>query len=379
MCSKIAHCGPDYKVPLFSTLRKKLVSGAKVDIDEYVASVKKAWVKGGCTIMSDTWSYRRQRSFINVAAYSPSGAVFLKATGFSGERHTSIKIKDIISLVIDDVGPQYVVQIVTDNATNYTAVGEMLVVSTQTRCAAQGIQLLLKDIYEQVELVHNMLESILDVENELRMLVACTEWREIAYSKSVAARNTTDIIQRQDCWEEGNNVKKVFEPLVGVLRLVDGEGSTSGYLYEAIERVCEGIKNIACENPSKYARILHLFKARREENIIHDVHEAAAFLKSAFMYNDEFNETPGIKAGITYMADFLVAEEEKLDFLREVQLLFSPTAISMLQTAHPRIWWDYCGDSLPCLERHAVRILSQPCSSSSSSVCERHWSGFEAA
>lgn len=40
------------------------------------------------------------------------------------------------------------------------------------------------------------------------------------------------------------------------------------------------------------------------------------------------------------------------------------------------VWWDYCGDCLPQLQKYAIRILSQPCSSSS---CERNWSAFEAA
>ena len=40
------------------------------------------------------------------------------------------------------------------------------------------------------------------------------------------------------------------------------------------------------------------------------------------------------------------------------------------------VWWDYCGDCLPVLQKYAIRILSQPCSSS---ACERNWSAWEAA
>ena len=188
-----------------------------------------------------------------------------------------------------------------------------------------------------------MLESILDVEDELRMLVACTEWRGIAYSRTTAAVNTTNIIQKPEFWAVGNEVKKVLEPLVCVLRLVDGDGSTSAYLYEALERAREGIKAFVSENPSRYSRILQLFEVRRKENLIHEVHGAAAFLNPAFLNKANFIETTEMKEGINYMVEFLVAEEKKFDFLREVQqyrmkkqTLFTPTAVSMLQTAHPR-------------------------------------------
>ena len=40
------------------------------------------------------------------------------------------------------------------------------------------------------------------------------------------------------------------------------------------------------------------------------------------------------------------------------------------------VWWNYCGDALPMLKKYAIRVLSQPCSSTS---CERSRNAFEAA
>ncbi|XP_057514602.1 uncharacterized protein LOC130796290 [Actinidia eriantha] len=150
-----------------------------------------------------------------------------------------------------------------------------------------------------------------------------------------------------------------------------------------MERAKEAIKQRCGNNPSKYMRIWDLFKERRSENIIHPIHAAAAFLNPAYMCSENFNEDREMKEGISFMLTNLVLVEEKEDFIRQVQLyrmktanLFTDTAMTMLKTSHPRVWWDYCGDCLPVLQKYAIRILSQPCSSS---ACERNWSAWEAA
>lgn len=40
------------------------------------------------------------------------------------------------------------------------------------------------------------------------------------------------------------------------------------------------------------------------------------------------------------------------------------------------IWWDMWGGVVPILQNMAIKVLSQP---TSSSACERNWSAFEAA
>ncbi|GFY81139.1 hypothetical protein Acr_01g0009480 [Actinidia rufa] len=124
-----------------------------------------------------------------------------------------------------------------------------------------------------------MLQSILEVEDGLRLLVASPEWRGLDYNRKELAKSVTNIIQNNtEFWNQGKEVLEVLEPLVQVLRLVDGDGSTSGYLYEAMERAKEAIKQ------------------------------------------------------------------------RVVETIQLNTAMTMLKTSHPRVWWDYCGDCLPVLQ-----------------------------
>ncbi|KAK6131527.1 hypothetical protein DH2020_034734 [Rehmannia glutinosa] len=184
-----------------------------------------------------------------------------------------------------------------------------------------------------------MLESVLNVEDELRVFVASSTWRGLEYSKQAMAKNVTSIIQRSEFWKQGKEVLHALEPLVRVLRLVDGEGSTSAYLYEAMERAKEAIKQNCHHNQSKYMQIWTLFEVRRSNNIIHPVHAAATFLNPAYMRSENFREDKEIKEGIAYVLENLVSSDEKSGILKELQLyrmkpssLFTSTAISIMNT-----------------------------------------------
>ncbi|GAB2297153.1 hypothetical protein Dimus_038458 [Dionaea muscipula] len=82
----VVEFGSTYNLPSYSTLRTKLIPEAKIPVDEYVANVKKSWIKTGCTIMSDTWTDIKHRVFINIIAYSPSGAVLMDSRDISSEK-----------------------------------------------------------------------------------------------------------------------------------------------------------------------------------------------------------------------------------------------------------------------------------------------------
>ncbi|XP_075644255.1 uncharacterized protein LOC142615390 [Castanea sativa] len=255
--------------------------------------------------MSDIWSDMKQRAFINIIAYSPGGAVFMRSIDVSQERKTGFFLKQIFSAVIEEIGPNHVVQFITNNATNFESTGDMLIANCD-------------------------------------YLLHLFDWRGFDHSKKDIAKDVASIIQSAEFWSQGQELLLVLEPLVRVLRLVDGDLSTTGYLYEAMEMAKETIKQ-----------------------------------------HGTFTENREMKEGISFILENLVALEEKIEFMGQVQLfrmklssLFTETAMTMLKTSHPRIWWDFCGDRLPILQKYAIRILSQPCSSTS---CERYWNASEAA
>ena len=76
--------------------------------------------------MSDGWTDRKRRSICNFLVNSPKGTVFLYSLDTTEISKTAEKVFEMIDKVVDEVGEKNVVQIVTDNAANYKAIGQKL-------------------------------------------------------------------------------------------------------------------------------------------------------------------------------------------------------------------------------------------------------------
>ncbi|XP_059068344.1 uncharacterized protein LOC131858887 [Cryptomeria japonica] len=72
--------------------------------------------------------------------------------------------------------------------------------------------------------------------------------------------------------------------------------------------------------------------------------------------------------------DLIISELQSYKRARG-RLFSSPLAIRGRTTQKPSSWWEDWGGNTPNLQRLALRILSQPCSTSS---CEHNWSLFDA-
>ncbi|GAV74648.1 DUF659 domain-containing protein, partial [Cephalotus follicularis] len=123
----VSEYGPCYKIASYSTLRTKLIPDCQMEVEKYVTIVKKSRVTINCTLMSDIWSDMKQRYFINIIAYSPRGVVFSNSFEISKERKAGLFLKDIMCSVIDDIGPNHVVQLIIDNESNFESTGDMLI------------------------------------------------------------------------------------------------------------------------------------------------------------------------------------------------------------------------------------------------------------
>ena len=94
------------------------------------------------------------------------------------------------------------------------------------------------------------LESLVKKKSALREMWESREWlnSRLGRSKEDAAITVRQLIvsstkQAEAFWKHADEVLKLFEPLVRVLRLVDGDDKpTMGFIYEAMERAKLAIK-----------------------------------------------------------------------------------------------------------------------------------------
>jgi len=114
------------------------------------AKVKETIDKADCiAVISDGWSNVRGQGIINYIVSTPR-PLFYKSTETKANRHTGPYIADELKAVINDLGPEKVFALVTDNAANMKAawakVEETYPHITPIGCAAHTLNLLLKDI-----------------------------------------------------------------------------------------------------------------------------------------------------------------------------------------------------------------------------------------
>ncbi|KAK8485679.1 hypothetical protein V6N11_038000 [Hibiscus sabdariffa] len=112
------HNIPGYVPPSYNKLRTTFLQQEKNNVEKLLQPIKATWQEKGLTIVSDGWSDPTRKSLINFMATSGNGPMFLKAVDCFGEVKDKFFIANLMKEVIDEVGHQNVVQIITDNVAN---------------------------------------------------------------------------------------------------------------------------------------------------------------------------------------------------------------------------------------------------------------------
>ena len=107
-----------YVPPCYNKLRTILLQKERNNVEKLLVPFKSTWKERGVTIVSDGWSDPTRKPLINFIATSGSGPIFLKVVNCFGEVKDRFFISDLMKDVINEVGHQNVVQIITDNAAN---------------------------------------------------------------------------------------------------------------------------------------------------------------------------------------------------------------------------------------------------------------------
>ncbi|KAL6584545.1 hypothetical protein OROMI_003834 [Orobanche minor] len=125
MCRSIGNYGRGLKPPTAHELSHWILDKEVQTTQEIIDDVKKTWTQTGVSILSDGWKDIRGRQLINFLVNNPHGTVFLKSVDASNAVKDA-KMCDLLDSVVQEVGEDIVVQVVTDNASNYKAAGELL-------------------------------------------------------------------------------------------------------------------------------------------------------------------------------------------------------------------------------------------------------------
>ncbi|CAN6465244.1 unnamed protein product [Victoria cruziana] len=124
LCTSLANSNlAGYVPPSSEKIRTIILQQEKARVDKMLLYQKHAWLRHGVSIISNGWTDIQRRPLINFIAVSVNGPVFRKAVDASGEYKDAEYLKGLFVNMIEEVGKNNVVQIITDNAPVCKAVG----------------------------------------------------------------------------------------------------------------------------------------------------------------------------------------------------------------------------------------------------------------
>ncbi|GLJ32576.1 hypothetical protein SUGI_0655250 [Cryptomeria japonica] len=134
-------------------------------------------------------------------------------------------------------------------------------------------------------------------------------WKETVLSKGPKGKNIEQIILNSNFWESAAKVFLVCEPIVDVLRMVDGDTPCLGMLYGSMDRCKESIQKAINNEETEYMQIWETVDCRWK--MMHTLlHVAACFLEPRLFAIDRRGDNE-IMAGL-YQAISKYAPDPKI-------------------------------------------------------------------
>jgi hypothetical protein len=170
------------------------------------------------TIMSNGWTDGRSRTILNFLIACPKGTMFLKSVDASDEVKDAQLLFRLLDEVVVEVGVENVVQVITNNASNYVAAGKMLEEKHPTiwwtPCAAHCLDLILeyigkiKWVKKCVEQAKSMTRYIYNHTWVLNLMRKNIGGREFVWSAST--QFAWNFLSLQSIVQQKANLRKMF-------------------------------------------------------------------------------------------------------------------------------------------------------------------------
>ncbi|KAD5960576.1 hypothetical protein E3N88_12048 [Mikania micrantha] len=284
MLRSVGNYGRGLNPPTMYELRTRILQEVKT-IETLVNDIKATWKSTGVSLLSDGWSDMRNRSLINFLANNPHGTVFLKTVDASDCVKNAEKLFELLDGVVEEIGEDIVVQVMTDNASAYKAAGALLMEKRKTLywtpCVAHCIDLMLKKIV------------VLGQRNQMEK------------------RLKKEIMDERSFWPSVVYSLKTTKPLVEVLRIVNGERSPAmAFIYGAMDECKEKIAKNFDNQLSSYKEIWDIIDQKWENQMHRDLHAAAYYLNPRFRWSPNVSEHQEIKRGLYNCMDRFVKNDD---------------------------------------------------------------------
>lgn len=398
---------------------------------DYYSEFKASWAITGCSILADSWNDIQGRTLINFLVSCPRGVHFHSSIDASDIIEDAGNLYKWLDKVVGEIGEENVVQVITKNTASFKSAGKMLEEKRRnlfwTPCAVHSIDRMLEDflkikcvgecvdkakritrfIYNSTWLLSFMkkeftrgqeilrpavtkfatcfltLQSLLDHRIGLRRMLQSNKWLSSRLAKSDEGKEVEKIVLNVTFWKKVQYVRKSLEPVADVVQKIYSDDSRSmPFLYNDMFRAKHVIKTIHGDDMRKYGPFWSVIDSHWSSLFHHPLYMAAYFLNPSYRYRPDFIMHPEVVRGLNECIVRLEADSGKRisasmqipDYVSAKADFGTDLAVSTRTELDPASWWQQHGISCLELQRIAIRILSQTCSSIG---CEHTWSLYD--
>jgi hypothetical protein len=135
-----------------------------------------------------------------------------------------------------------------------------------------------------------MLQSLISQGQNLKKMFNSDEWNGCQWARKQDGKDIKKRVFENIFWKKTVEVVKIVEPLVKVLRLVDGETLAMGYIYEAMDHAKEQIRTCSNDRVAKYGLIWEIIDNRWNNQLYHPIYAARYFLDPMYHYRAQLGD-----------------------------------------------------------------------------------------
>ncbi|CAI0440028.1 unnamed protein product [Linum tenue] len=399
-------------------LRGWILKNLVKEVNEEINRHKSTWERTGCSILVEQRTTESGRIVLNFLVQCARGTVFLKSVDASNIDYSADDLYGVLKEVVEIVGPEHVLQVITHVGEHYAVAGKNLMDNFPSLywapCAANCIDLMLEDFgkfeiisgvierarsitkffYNQSAVLKLMrtftygndilqqgptrsatnftsLKRLADFKLNLQTMVTSPEWMESPYSKLLGGMAAMEVINDRSFWSDCIVIIRLTSPLLRALNVVSSQKrGAMGYVLAAIYRAKEAIRRELTKS-EEYMVYWNIIDERWQLQKHLPIQAAGFFLNPKFFYGSGGElqiPTSKMLDCIERLVPELPDPEVQDKTAGELNLYKSAAgdlgrkmAVRTRETMLPAEWWSTYGGGCPNLARLAVRILSQPC------------------
>ncbi|CDP07924.1 unnamed protein product [Coffea canephora] len=286
--------------------------------------------------MSDGWSDQRKRTMNNFLVNSPADTVFLSSVDTTDISKTVQKLFELLDGIMKKIGKDNIVQVFTDNASNYKAARKILMEKRKrlfwTPCAAHCTDLMLEDV-QKFDSLHKVI-----IQKAISVVTYIYSWGTVI-----------------NWMKQLTNGKELIRPRVTRF-------ATSNLTMRRLSELKGNLFTFFSSDKWKTS----------EDQLSHHLHAVGYYLNSQFQYSPDFRSDANIKRGLYDCIAKMVPESSErvkidlqLDDFRHANGLFGHENVVLTRNKNsPTDWWESYDDECPELNNFAIRILNLTCNSS---------------